>query len=57
MIVKVDNSNSIQYIDDYIGHAAAIYISRSDLNLKDNLSKICFYQKSIVSKCGYLGNV
>lgn len=35
--------------------ADAIYFSRSDLNLKDSLSKICFYQKSIVSKCGYLG--
>jgi len=55
VIVRVDNSNSIHNIDDYISHSAAIYISRSDLNLKDNLSKICFYQKSIVSKCGYSG--
>jgi pyruvate kinase len=55
VIVKIDNPKSIQYIDDYIELADAIYFSRSDLNLKDSLSKICFYQKSIVSKCGYLG--
>jgi pyruvate kinase len=55
VIVKVDNPKSIQFIDDYIELADAIYFSRSDLNLKDSLSKICFYQKIIVSKCGYLG--
>jgi pyruvate kinase len=55
VVVKIDNPKSIQYIDDYIELTDAIYFSRSDLNLKDSLSKICFYQKSIVSKCGYLG--
>jgi pyruvate kinase len=55
IVVKIDNPKSIQNIDDYIEMADAIYFSRSDLNLKDSLSKICFYQKSIVSKCGYLG--
>jgi len=55
VIVRLDNQKSIQNIDEYIELADSIYFSRSDLNLKDSLSKICFYQKSIVSKCGYLG--
>jgi pyruvate kinase len=50
IIVKVDNSKAIQTIDEYIEYVDAIYFSRSDLNLKDSLSKICFYQKSIVNK-------
>ena len=55
IIVRIDTPKSIQVIDDYIHLTDAIYFSRSDLNLKDYLSKICFYQKSIVNKCGYLG--
>jgi pyruvate kinase len=55
IVVKIDNPNAIQNLDDYIEFTDAIYFSRSDLNLKDSLSKICFYQKSIVNKCGYLG--
>jgi pyruvate kinase len=55
IIVKVDNPKSIQTIDQYIEHVDAVYFSRSDLSLKDSLSKICFYQKSIVNKCGYIG--
>ncbi len=55
IIVKIDNPKAIQSIDDYIDNVDSIYFSRSDLNLKDSLSKICFYQKSIVNKCGYLG--
>ncbi len=57
IVVKIDNPKAIQTIDDYIEHVDAIYFSRSDLNLKDSLSKICFYQKSIVSKCGYMGKI
>ena len=57
IIVKVDNPKAIQTIDEYIEHVDAIYFSRSDLNLKDSLSKICFYQKSIVNKCGYIGSI
>jgi pyruvate kinase len=53
LIIKIDNPKAVQNIDEYIELADAIYFSRSDLNIKDSLSKICFYQKSIVSKCGY----
>jgi len=55
IIVKVDNPNSINYFDNYVENVDAIYFSRNDLNIKDCLSKICYNQKSIISKCGYLG--
>lgn len=55
LIVRIDNSKSIENFDDYVESVNGIYFSRNDLNLKDSLSKICFHQKTIVTKCGYLG--
>ena len=42
-------------MDDYIDIIDGVYYSRNELNLKESLSKICYFQKSIVSKCNYSG--
>ena len=55
IIVKIDNPNSINLFDSYVENVFAIYFSRNDLNIKDSLAKICYNQKNIVNKCGYLG--
>ena len=54
VIVKIDSSASIQLFNDYIEYTDGIYFSRNDLILKDNLSKICYYQKSIKEACNIL---
>jgi len=42
-------------LDDFLELVQGIYFSRNDLNLKESLSKICYFQKNIVSKSNYLG--
>jgi hypothetical protein len=56
IILKIDNPNSINLFDTYVEKVYGIYFSRNDLNIKDSLAKICYNQKNIVNKCGYLGN-
>jgi len=55
IIAKIDNLKSIQMLDDFLELVQGIYFSRNDLNLKESLSKICYFQKNIVSKSNYLG--
>ena len=54
VIVRIDNMASYD-IDSYAEYADAIYFYRMIFKFNESLSKICFYQKSITSKCNSLG--
>jgi len=54
VIIRIDNMASYD-IDSYAEYADAIYFYRMIFKFNESLSKICFYQKSITSKCNSLG--
>lgn len=54
VVVRIDNLASCD-IDSYAEYADAIYFYRMIFRFNESLSKICFYQKSIISKCSSLG--
>ncbi len=54
VIIRIDNQASYN-IDEYADLADAIYFYRMIFKFNESLSKICFYQKSISSKCNSLG--
>lgn len=53
IIVNLNSQESIAWFDEFSELVDAIYFSRNDMLLKDDLSKICYNQRQIISKCSY----
>jgi pyruvate kinase len=53
IIVSLNTPESITLLDEFAENVDAIIFNRNELVLKDNLSKICYNQRQIISKCAY----